>query len=169
MQKFTHLDSQGHARMVDISHKTDTAREAIASGRITLSEEALRQIRENSNKKGDVLSVARVAGIQGAKKCSDLIPLCHLLPLSQVTIDFSFEPDALVITATCRVTAKTGVEMEALTACSIAALTIYDMCKAVDKQMVIGDIHLLKKTGGQSHKRPEDRATSADSERFSRS
>ena len=150
MNKLTHIDDQGTAQMVDVSDKASTFREAVAEGRITMSPEALSAIREGVIKKGDVLSVARVAGIMAAKKTSDLIPLCHPLALSKVTLDFVFEKDGICALATARLTGQTGVEMEALTATSVALLTIYDMAKAVDKTMIIGGIRLLKKSGGKS-------------------
>ena len=150
MTKLTHLDEEGSARMVDVSAKATTAREAIASGRIAMSAEALAAIRAGSVKKGDVLAVARVAGIMAAKKTADLIPLCHPLPISGVTLDLLFEDDAIRATATVRTTHMTGVEMEALTAVSVALLTIYDMAKALDRGMAIGDVRLLAKSGGRS-------------------
>lgn len=146
----THLDSDGAAHMVDISGKTETSRQAIARGRIDMSEEAVRAIREGNAKKGDVLGVARVAGIMAAKRTSDLIPLCHPLPINGVSIDFTIVDEGVEATATVRVHGQTGVEMEALTAVSAALLTIYDMVKAVDKGMIIRDIRLLEKTGGKS-------------------
>jgi cyclic pyranopterin phosphate synthase len=152
MAEFTHLDSQGRARMVDVSDKAATGRVAVARGRIVMSPETLAKIREGGVGKGDVLSVARLAGIMGAKRTSDLIPLCHPLPLSSVKVELSLDPDASAvdITATCKVVGPTGVEMEALTAVSLAALTIYDMCKALDRGMRIGDIRLIHKSGGKS-------------------
>ncbi len=152
MAEFTHLDSQGRARMVDVSDKAATGRVAVARGRIVMSPETLAKIREGGVGKGDVLSVARLAGIMGAKRTSDLIPLCHPLPLSSVKVELSLDPDAgaVDITATCKVVGSTGVEMEALTAVSLAALTIYDMCKALDRGMRIGDIRLIHKSGGKS-------------------
>jgi len=148
----THLDKHGHANMVDVSDKHETIRVATAQGRITMSSEAFRLVLENGHKKGDVLQVARIAGIQGTKRCSDLIPLCHPLALSKVAIDFEMEPDthSIVVMSTAKVTGKTGVEMEALTGASVATLTIYDMCKAVDPTMVISDLKLLEKVGGKS-------------------
>ena len=152
MAEFTHLDSKGRARMVDVSGKAATGRVAVAAGRIVMSPETLAKIREGGVGKGDVLSVARLAGIMGAKRTSDLIPLCHPLPLSSVKVELSLDPDASAvdITATCKVVGPTGVEMEALTAVSLAALTIYDMCKALDRGMRIGDIRLIHKSGGKS-------------------
>ena len=151
---FTHLDGAGQAHMVDVSGKPDTSRLAIAQARIVLGANVLQGIREQSIAKGDLLATARIAGIQGAKKCSDLIPLCHPLPLSKVSIDISEFSDAdkvgLEVVASCRTTGKTGVEMEALTAASVSALTIYDMCKAMDKGIVIESVQLLEKQGGKS-------------------
>ena len=150
MTKLTHLDDAGNAAMVDISAKNATMREAIAEGRITMSAEALAAIRDGAVKKGDVLATARIAGIMAAKKTSELIPLCHPLALSKVAVDFEFEADGIRVTALARLTGQTGVEMEALTAASIALLTIYDMAKAIDKAMVISDVRLLSKSGGKS-------------------
>lgn len=150
MTKLTHLDESGAARMVDVSAKTDTARVAVSEGRISMSAEALAAIRDGTSKKGDVLAVARVAGIMAAKKTAELIPLCHPLMLSSVTIDFAFEESAIFATATARIAGPTGVEMEALTAVSIALLTLYDMGKAIDKGMILSDIRLLSKSGGKS-------------------
>jgi cyclic pyranopterin monophosphate synthase len=150
MTKLTHLDGNGTAQMVDISAKNETVREAVAQGRITMSAQALDAIKAGLVKKGDVLAVARVAGIMAAKKTSDLIPLCHPLPLSKVAIEFGFENDAICVTALARLSGQTGVEMEAMTAASISLLTIYDMAKAVDKAMVISGIKLLSKSGGKS-------------------
>ena len=149
--KMTHLDENGRAIMVDISQKTDTERVAIASGAVIMQPGTLEMIRSGEVKKGDVLAVARVAGIMAAKKTSDLIPLCHPLPLTSAKIDFEFvDVNTLKIVAETKTTYATGVEMEALTAASVAALTIYDMCKAVDRAMVIGEIKLEKKSGGRS-------------------
>jgi cyclic pyranopterin monophosphate synthase len=150
LSKLTHLDESGAAHMVDVSAKSDTVREAVAEGRIAMSAEALGAIREGSAKKGDVLATARIAGIMAAKKTSELIPLCHPLMLSKVSIDFAFENDGIRAIAMVRLTGQTGVEMEALTATSVALLTIYDMAKALDKGMVISGIRLLSKTGGKS-------------------
>ena len=147
----SHVDEQGKASMVDVSDKDVTLREARAFARIRMCEQTLLQIKSNSLKKGDVLAVARVAGIQAAKKCSDLIPLCHPLMLTKVAVEF-FLNDAessVDITSYCKVAGQTGVEMEALTAASIAALTVYDMCKAVDMEMVVEQICLLEKNGGR--------------------
>jgi cyclic pyranopterin phosphate synthase len=148
MSNLTHLDAHGRATMVDVGNKPVTAREAIAEGFITLQPATLAAITAGSVPKGEVLNTARIAGILAAKRCGELIPLCHPLPLESVSIDFEFEIEKICITATAKITAKTGVEMEALTAVSIAALTIYDMCKAMDKTMTIEGIKLLKKTGG---------------------
>jgi len=150
MSGLTHLDADGAARMVDVSGKAVTVREAVARGRISMASEAAAAIRDGLVKKGDVLAVARVAGIMGAKKTSELIPLCHPLPLSSVTIDLAPDASGVTATATARTNGQTGVEMEALTAVSIALLTIYDMAKALDKAMEIGAISLLSKTGGKS-------------------
>ena len=150
MSKLTHLDDEGNAQMVDISGKSETLREALATGQISMSAEALAAIKEGSVKKGDVLAVARVAGIMAAKKTSDLIPLCHPLALSKVTVDFSFSDNIITVSAMARLSGQTGVEMEAMTAASIALLTIYDMAKAIDKAMVISDVKLMKKSGGKS-------------------
>lgn len=150
MTKLTHLDKSGAAYMVDVSAKTNTVREAVAEGRITMSAEALAAIIEGSTKKGDVLATARIAGIMAAKKTSELIPLCHPLLLSKVTVEFAFEDGSIRVTTVVRLTGQTGVEMEAITAVSVALLTIYDMAKALDKGMVISDIRLLSKSGGKS-------------------
>ncbi len=150
MTKLTHLDAAGNAAMVDISAKAQTVREAIAEGRITMSAEALAAIKDGAVKKGDVLATARIAGIMAAKKTSELIPLCHPLAISKVAVDFIFEDHGIRVTAVARLTGQTGVEMEALTAASIALLTIYDMAKAIDKGMVISDVRLLSKSGGKS-------------------
>lgn len=150
MSKLTHLDESGAAHMVDVSTKADTVREAIAEGRISMSAEALTAIKEGSAKKGDVLATARIAGIMAAKKTPELIPLCHPLMLSKVSVDFTFERDGIRVTTLVRLTGQTGVEMEAMTATSVALLTIYDMAKALDKGMVISDIRLLSKSGGKS-------------------
>ena len=152
MAILTHLDEQGAAHMVDVTDKQITQRIAVASARITMLAATLELIEQGGHKKGDVFAVARIAGIQAAKRCSELIPLCHPLMLS--SIDVQFETDAVqnsvLIRATCKLSGQTGVEMEALTAASIAALTIYDMCKAVDKGMVITEVQLLEKQGGKS-------------------
>lgn len=150
MSKLTHLNSEGEAHMVDISAKADTARTAIAQSQVQLSADIVSAITDDRLPKGDLLATARIAGIQAAKKCSELIPLCHPLPLSKVTVDIELQEQSLVITALCKTTGKTGVEMEALTAASVAALTVYDMCKGIDKGMIIGATKLLRKTGGKS-------------------
>jgi cyclic pyranopterin phosphate synthase len=150
MADLTHLDAAGHARMVDVGAKPETARVAIAAGRIRMSAEALTAIRDGAVPKGDVIAAARIAGIMAAKKTADLIPLCHPLPLHSVGIEFAIEADGVRATATAALTGKTGVEMEAMTAVSIALLTIYDMAKAIDKAMVIDAIHLIEKRGGKS-------------------
>lgn len=150
MADLTHLDQQGRARMVDIGDKTDTQRVAIAEGRIAMSDAALTAIRDGTVPKGDVLASARIAGIMAAKKTAELIPLCHPLALDSMTIDFAIENDAVRVTAQAALTGRTGVEMEALTAASVALLTIYDMAKAVDKGMVISGVRLLEKRGGKS-------------------
>ena len=150
MTRLTHLDETGAARMVDVSGKAVTAREAVATGRIRMNGEALAAMREGSLKKGDALSVARIAGIMAAKKTSDLIPLCHPLPINRVAVDFAFEDGAITVTATVSIDGRTGVEMEALTAATVALLTIYDMAKAIDKGMTIEQVRLIEKTGGKS-------------------
>ena len=150
MTGLTHLDESGNARMVDVGAKPATARRAVASGRIRMSPAALAAIRDGEAPKGDVLAAARIAGIMAAKKTAELIPLCHPLALDAVTVDFSFEADAVRVTAAASLTGRTGVEMEAITAASIALLTIYDMAKALDKGMVIEDLALIAKTGGKS-------------------
>jgi cyclic pyranopterin monophosphate synthase len=150
MTKLTHLDDTGAAHMVDVSAKADTVREAVAEGRISMSPGALDAIREGTAKKGDVLATARIAGIMAAKKTPELIPLCHPLMLSKVTVDFVFEESGIRVTALVRLTGQTGVEMEAMTAVSVALLTIYDMAKAIDKGMVMSGIQLVSKTGGKS-------------------
>jgi len=150
MTGLTHLDAEGHARMVDIGAKVATARVAVASGHIRMNATALDAIREGTVPKGDVLAAARIAGIMAAKKTADFIPLCHPLALDAVTLDFALESDGIRATATASLTGKTGVEMEAMVAVSVALLTIYDMAKAVDKAMVIGEVRLLAKSGGKS-------------------
>ena len=150
MADLTHLGADGAAHMVDVSAKADTAREAVAEGRITMSAEALDAVRAGNIKKGDVLGTARIAGIMAAKKTSELIPLCHPLMLSKIAIAFEFEDHGIRAEARVRLNGPTGVEMEALTAVSVALLTLYDMAKALDKSMVISDIRLLSKTGGKS-------------------
>ena len=145
-RRLSHVDETGRIRMVDVGHKPVTAREAVASGHITLSAEALKQVRAGGLKKGDPLETARLAGIMAAKQTASLIPLCHPLPISHADVKLTAVRDGYDIEATVRTTAQTGVEMEALTAVSVAALTIYDMVKAVDKTMMIGGIRLVKKT-----------------------
>ena len=149
-EKLTHFDSDGNARMVDVSGKAVTAREAAAVGRIRVSGAVLSAIRDRSVEKGDVLTVAQVAGIMAVKRTQDLIPMCHSLNLTHASLRFEIEKDAVAAYCTVRTEGKTGVEMEAVTGVSVALLTIYDMCKAIDRRMVIGDIHLLRKTGGKS-------------------
>jgi cyclic pyranopterin phosphate synthase len=152
MAELTHFDSEGKAQMVDVGGKQDTVREALAAGWIQLSVEGFKKVKEGTVSKGDVLGVARIAGIMAAKKVDELIPLCHPLLINKVNIEFFLREEDLSIDieAVVGISGKTGVEMEALTAVSVAALTIYDMCKAVDKDMTIGDIRLLKKSGGKS-------------------
>jgi len=144
--ELTHVDDDGNARMVDVGAKPESRRVAIASGWIQLKAETIELIRRNRIKKGDVLAVARVAGIMGAKQTANLIPLCHNVFLHRVDVDFEVRPDRIIITGRADCQSQTGVEMEALTAVSVAALAIYDMCKAVDRDMVIGDVHLVEKT-----------------------
>jgi cyclic pyranopterin phosphate synthase len=148
----THFDAEGRAVMVDVSAKDETERVATATGSVIMRPETLELIRRGGVKKGDVLSVARLAGIMAAKRTPDLVPLCHPLPLASVTVDLVCDParNAVDITATCKLRGRTGVEMEALTAVSVAALTVYDMCKAVDRGMTITDIRLTHKSGGKS-------------------
>ena len=150
MAEFTHFNQNGDAIMVDVSEKKETVREATAYGKIIMSKECFKKVKNGEMGKGDVLSVARIAGIMGAKKTSELIPLCHILNLTKVEVDFSLleEQSTIEVQCTAKVVGKTGVEMEALTGVNIALLTIYDMCKAVQKDMVITDIRLLSKTGG---------------------
>ena len=152
MAKFTHLDDEGNAVMVDVSNKQATQRTATAKGTVTMEPETMALIQASGVKKGDVLSVAQLAGIMGAKRTPDLIPLCHPLELTSVTVDLVCDPgrNAVDITATCKLKGQTGVEMEALTAVAVAALTVYDMCKAVDRGMKITDVRLVQKAGGKS-------------------
>lgn len=152
MKDFSHFDTNGNAVMVDVSDKENTKREAAAQGRIFVGEEVYNKIRTRQVEKGDVLSVARIAGIMGAKQTSSLIPMCHVLLIHKCSVDFEMREEDYSIRAVCTVktTGKTGVEMEALTGVQIALLTIYDMCKAVSKSMSMGDIHLLEKSGGKS-------------------
>ncbi len=150
MSKLTHLDALGNAHMVDVSAKDVTTRSATARARVLMLPETLALITSGTAKKGDVLATARLAGIMGAKKTSDLIPLCHPLMISKVSVDFNIIDSAIDVEATVKVEGKTGVEMEALTACSVACLTLYDMVKAVDRGMKITDLRLVEKSGGKS-------------------
>lgn len=154
MTEFTHLNQKGQAHMVDVSTKQDTLRTATAECLVVLNEHVLKMIREHKLGKGDLLATARIAGIQAAKKCSDLIPLCHPLPLTKVSVDIAEESQGdthgMRVRAVCKTTGKTGVEMEALCAASIAGLTIYDMCKAIDKGFELRSVRLLQKSGGKS-------------------
>ena len=152
MSGFTHFNEDGNAVMVDVGEKAETKREALASGVIRMSEECFQKVKEGSMKKGDVLGVARIAGIMGAKKTAELIPLCHVLNLTKAGVEWVMHPDSLEIEAVCtvRTAGRTGVEMEALTGVSVALLTVYDMCKAIDKGMEIAGICLEKKSGGKS-------------------
>ncbi len=152
MKKLSHLNSRGHAQMVDVTEKANTERVAIATGVINMQRDTVSAVMTGTIPKGDVLAVARVAGIMAAKKTSELIPLCHTLLISSVTVDFApdLEACSITINAEVKVSGRTGVEMEALTATSVAALTIYDMCKAIDKSMSIGDITLVHKRGGRT-------------------
>ena len=147
---FTHLDPAGRARMVDVTPKEPTHRRAIARGRVLMTAETASAVAQGAIKKGDVLAVARVAGIQAAKRCADLVPLCHPLLVGAVTVNFEILDTSIVIESQVETVDRTGVEMEALTACSIAALTVYDMCKSKDRSMVISDVALWEKTGGRS-------------------
>ena len=152
MSKLSHFDQQGQAHMVDIADKADSHRKAVACGTIFMQAETFQLVQQGTSKKGDVLGIARIAGIQASKRCAELIPLCHPIALTSVSIEFTLNPNQHSIHCTCtaQCTGKTGVEMEALTATSIALLTIYDMCKAVDRGMTISDIGLLEKSGGKS-------------------
>lgn len=152
MSQLSHLDAQGKARMVDVGGKPDTERTAVAKGEVRMKPETLALIRAGAMKKGDVLTVAQLAGVMAAKRTSDLIPLCHPLPLTHVTVELALNDDlpGVEITATARTVGKTGVEMEALTAVSVAALTVYDMAKAVEKTMTVTNIRLIEKHGGKS-------------------
>ena len=147
-----HFDENGKAVMVDVTEKKDTVREAVAEGRIFVNKEVFRAIKDGTAAKGDVLGVAATAGIMGAKRTSELIPMCHILPITNCRVNFEMEPKDCAVHCTCtvKVTGKTGVEMEALTGVSVALLTIYDMCKALDKTMELGEIRLVRKTGGKS-------------------
>lgn len=148
----THINEQGRAKMVDVSDKKETLREAVASGKVYMKRETLQRIKDGDIKKGDVLSVAQVAGIMASKKTSDIIPMCHPIMISGCDISFNlnFDENRVEITATVKTTGQTGVEMEALMAVSTAGLTIYDMCKAIDREMIVSDIMLIKKSGGKS-------------------
>lgn len=152
MSGFTHFNAKGEAVMVDVSDKSDTLREAVASGRIRMSKECYLKVKSEDVQKGDVLGVARIAGIMGAKKTSELIPLCHILNLTKVEVEFICHDETCEIEARCiaKTTGKTGVEMEALTGVNVTLLTIYDMCKALNKGMEINEVHLLRKSGGKS-------------------
>lgn len=150
MTRLTHLDAEGAARMVDVGGKDVTRRNALAEGHIAMSAEALAAIRAGAVQKGDVIATARIAGILAAKRTGDLIPLCHPLPIDAVSVDFTFEADGIRVRAMAATSARTGVEMEAITAASVALLSIYDMAKAIDKAMTIGTIRLLAKDGGKS-------------------
>lgn len=152
MSSLTHVDQSGQANMVDVTDKSVTVRTAFAEGYISMSAETIKQVVEHTNKKGDVITTAKIAGIQAAKKCADLIPLCHPLALSKVDVDFDIETDnnRIRVQAMCKLTGKTGVEMEALTAVSVATLTLFDMCKAADPSMEISGIKVLEKTGGKN-------------------
>tara|TARA_B100000902_G_scaffold399672_1_gene471728 strand:+ start:752 stop:1228 length:477 start_codon:yes stop_codon:yes gene_type:complete len=156
-QEFTHLDDAGQARMVNVSAKDQTLREATAKAKVFMSQETLVKLSDGEVPKGDVFAAARIAGIQASKKTSELIPLCHPLAINAVSVDIDVQEDHVAIEAIVSIEGKTGVEMEALTACSVAALTIYDMCKSIDKAMVISEISLWEKTGGKSgpYKRKE--------------
>ena len=150
MAQLTHLNPRGEAHMVDVSGKQHSSRTALAQSVIALTPAIVAAITDDALPKGDLFATVRIAGIQAAKKCSDLIPLCHPLPLSKVSIEIELQATDLVIRAECKTSAKTGVEMEALTAASVAALTVYDMCKGIDKGMVISAVKLLQKSGGKS-------------------
>lgn len=152
MTELTHLNAQGEAHMVDISAKAETARTAIAMARIELTTAIVEALMSDGLPKGDLYATVRIAAIQASKRCSDLIPLCHPLPLAKVTVDVDLDPDncQLNIVVRCKTTGRTGVEMEALTGASVAALTVYDMCKGLDKGIVIREVRLLEKTGGKS-------------------
>ncbi len=152
MSRLTHFDAEGRAVMVDVSAKDETDRVATARGSVRMSAETLARIMDRAVEKGDVLAIARLAGIMASKRTADLIPLCHPIPLNSVTVDLACVPESstVEITATCRTKGRTGVEMEAMTAVCVAALTVYDMCKAADRGMVIGDVRLIHKSGGKS-------------------
>jgi cyclic pyranopterin monophosphate synthase len=146
MEKLSHTDEKGKANMVDVGDKSDQVRTARAEGKIKLNTETIKLIRENQMKKGDVLTIAEIAGIQGGKKASELIPLCHPLQITKLDVKTALVNDGVIVTSMAKCTGKTGIEMEAITAVAIALLTIYDMCKAVEKEMVIGEIRLVEKT-----------------------
>ena len=150
MNKLSHINAKGEAHMVDVSDKAVTSRAAIARARVSMKAATVKLIKSGSAKKGDVLATARIAGIQAAKKTSDLIPLCHPLAITQVTVDFKLSSKHIDVEALVKVEGKTGVEMEALTACAVACLTLYDMVKAVDRGIIISDLRLVEKTGGKS-------------------
>ena len=150
MSKLSHINTKGEAHMVDVAAKEVTSRTAVAKARVLMKVATLKLVKSATAKKGDVLATARIAGIQAAKKTSDLIPLCHPLAISKVTVDFKLATRHIDVEALVKVEGKTGVEMEALTACAVACLTIYDMVKAVDRGMVISDLRLVQKTGGKS-------------------
>lgn len=150
MSELTHMNENGRARMVDVGEKDTTLRTAVAKGEILMAKETIEMIRDGKMKKGDVLAVAQVAGITGAKKTSDIVPMCHPIFITGCDMDFEVRNDRVIISATLRTIGQTGIEMEALTAVSTAALTIYDMCKAVDKRMIVQNIRLVSKTGGRS-------------------
>ncbi len=157
MAELTHFDTRGQAHMVDVGDKPATRRRAVAEGFITMQPTTLARIREGGHKKGDVLGIARIAAIMASKKTAELIPLCHPLPLTKVAVDFELQEDRVRCQATVETTAPTGVEMEALTAVQTGLLTVYDMCKAVDRSMTITDVRLVEKSGGRSgHWRRED-------------
>ena len=149
-KRLTHLDAKGNARMVDVGDKAVTQRIATAKGSVLMAKETVALIKAGGFKKGDVLSIARIAGIMGAKKTAELIPLCHPISLTSVAVELTLTAKGVEITATCKIAAQTGIEMEALTAVSVAALTVYDMCKAVDRGMTITGIHVTHKSGGKS-------------------
>ena len=150
MNKLSHINAKGEAHMVDVSAKAVTSRTAVARARVSMKAETVKLIKSGSAKKGDVLATARIAGIQAAKKTSDLIPLCHPLAITKVTVDFKLSSKHIDVEALVKVEGKTGVEMEALTACAVACLTLYDMVKAVDRGIIISDLRLVEKTGGKS-------------------
>lgn len=152
MTKLSHVDTSGQANMVDVTDKQTTVRTALAEGYVSMSAEAIEQVSANTNKKGDVITTAKLAGIMGAKKCAELIPLCHPLALTKVDVEFEINPteNQVKVQAFCKLAGKTGVEMEALTAVSVATLTLFDMCKAVDPEMVIHGVRVINKTGGKS-------------------